>query len=242
MSLGLREEKRRRKRQFRWVMLKWLLAFCVIGIAGLYAYESGSKLAQAEIGRLKEKIESLTTSVQDLENRNQQQAADIISQNQQIKEWQQRYEREVPAGDNKEVWDLAQERLAAGVDIDRLRFVIASVENERKCDPNSVTKRFIVQTPLQKGPNIAAGFADGTITVTAEGTSARDANGNPEAWFDPIKPIRVQFTLPGGKSSVSEGVLPLHPSVVVDNNEFQFSLLKGSRGFAQITSQRCDYP
>ena len=191
---------------------------------------------------LKGKIESLETEVADLEQRNAVLQTETAAERARAEEWRQRYGREVPSGDNKDLFDLVQQKLSDGVDIDRLKFVIGAAENRENCEEQPVSKRFIVQTPLHRGANSSVRFASGAITVMALGQPARDALGNPEAWFDSAEPVTVQITHIGGKTSEFSGKLPLHPSLVVGDNEYRFSFAKSSRGFVEVSGVRCQYP
>src|SRR3546814_12330831 len=95
---------------------------------------------------------------------------------------------------------LVQEKLKAGADEERLAFLVAAADKPRSCDGEPDTKRFIVSTELQSGgANDAVSFDERAITVTAVGASARNANGNPGAWYDPRKPGTVTFPPLGGR-------------------------------------------
>jgi len=242
MAWGLREERKRRRRQFRWSVFKWGLAFCVIAAAGVYAYQSGSRLAEAEVERLQREIASLSSTVAELERQNSEQQSAIAAERKRAEDWRQRYDKDVPAGEIKELFDLVQEKLSAGVAADRMRFVIGAAENQRECDEAPVTKRFLVKTPLYQGQDDSVGFADGAITVTAFGAPEKDASGNPEAWFDPAEPLTVRITHIGGKVSEFSGKLPLHPSVVLGDSEYRFTVVASSRGFVKVSGDKCKYP
>ncbi len=242
MSLGLRDERRRRRRQLRWTALKWVLALCVVGLAGLFAYQTGSRLASARIATLQDQINGLSETVTALRQQDRRQQAEIAAERQRSEAWRERYARDVPAGEMKELFDLLRARMEAGVTAERMRFVIGAAENREDCDAEPVTKRFIVQTPLQTGANSAVTFGDGAITVSAVGVSDRDADGRPEAWFDATKPLTVRITRPGGETKELSGVLPLYPSIVIGDTEYRFSLVPGARGFVQIAGERCRYP
>ena len=54
------------------------------------------------------------------------------------------------------------------------------------------------------------------------------AREQPEAWFDPAKPVTVFFTRLGGETTSTVGVLPLHHAVVVGDLEYRFSVVAGS--------------
>jgi len=242
MSLGLREDKRRRRRQFRATTFKWTVALCLIVAAGTYAYLSGKELAQGEVNTLKGKIAALEADAANLEQKNAALQTEISGERSRAEEWRQRYTREVPSGDLKDLFDLTRQKIDAGVEVNRMKFVIGAVENRESCDDQPVTKRFIVQTPLHSGANGFVAFANSSITITAVGVPARDSLGNPEAWFDPAEPVNIRIVHIGGKTSEVSGKLPLSPSIVFGDSEYRFSIVKGSRGFVQVTGTRCDYP
>lgn len=242
MSLGLREDKRRRRRQFRSSLFKWTVALCLIVAAGTYAYLSGKELSQGEVNTLKGRIASLEADVANLEQKNTALQTEISGERSRAEEWRQKYTREVPSGDLKELFDVTQQKIESGVSVDRLKFVIGAAENRENCDEQPATKRFIVQTPLHSGANGFVAFDSGAITITAMGDPARDSLGNPEAWFDPAEPVAVRIVHIGGKTSEISGRLPLNPSIVVGDSEYRFNIVTGSRGFVQVTGTRCDYP
>ena len=242
MTLGIRDSRERRKRKFRLTAAKWIFALGVIVLAGVFAYQTGSGLAKRETSRLKQRIAELSATIDGLQASNSElkTAADVAQQ--RLRDSQQRYQRDVPTGAVKEVFELARDKLSDGLDPARLRFVIEAAQNQRQCEDDLATKRFIVPTPLYKGANNSVGFARGTVTVTAAGQSARDSAGNAEGRFDPAQPVTVSFGRIGGAVSEVSGVLPLHHSVVVDDQEFRFSLVAGPPGFLLVTGDRCAYP
>ena len=242
MSLGLHERRAKRRRKFWWGVIKWLIALAIIGALGVKAYYTGSDIAQRDLiaeqektARLTGELASLNQSVEDLQ-------AQLDSAKRSASDWQKKYETDVPTGALKDVLDLASGKLDSGVEMDRLRFLIDSAQNERSCDKAPVTKRFFVGTDLYSGANDSVTFAKSAITITAKGESAKDAAGNVEAWYDAAQPLNVNFTLLGGKNIEESGKLPLHRSVVINNSEYRFSLTEGPRGFVIISGDRCDYP
>jgi hypothetical protein len=74
------------------------------------------------------------------------------------------------------------------------------------------------------------------------GARARDAAGNPQAWFDPSQPVTVRLARLGGKSLDATGALPLHRSMVDGDREYRLSIVAAPRGFAQVTLERCRFP
>ncbi|TVR99742.1 MAG: hypothetical protein EA406_02650 [Rhodospirillales bacterium] len=242
MSLGLHEDRRRRKRKARWYLAKWLVTFALIGAAGAYAYESGSRLAEHQVTRLEEEVRSLTDEVADLRREAIEQQRVIEAARVEAEELRRRYDRDVPTGELRELFDLMQARLDEGLPLDRLRFVMAQASVQRDCDGRPTTKRFVVRTPLYQGRDHTVSFADGTITVTGVGAPARDAAGNPEAWFDVTEPVTLRIAHIGGTGGETTGLLPLNHAIVIGDTEHRFSAVPGPRGFVEITADRCRYP
>ncbi len=242
MSLGLHENRQRRRRRFWWGVTKWSLALALIIAAGVYSYRFGSQLARHEVVKAEARIAELTTEVEGLQQQSAALATDLAKARETVAGWEARYQREVPTGFVREMMQLVQQKLEAGADEERLAFLVSAADKPRVCDDEPETKRFIVTTELQGGANDAVSFGERSITVTAQGEAARDSNGNLEAWYDPEKPLTVTFTHLGGKTVAAEGPLPLHYSVVAGDDEFRFTALPGARGFLTVTADRCDYP
>ena len=243
MSLGLHETRVRRKRRIRWVIAKWVLALALIVAAGVFAYQTGTGLAEREVRNLTREIADLSTKAEDLQKQNTDLQAKVILIQRRLEEAQARYKKDVPTGRMAELLGRLQAKLDAGVKADRLQFLIDSADNPRDCEPEPATKRFLVQTPLYSGANDSVSFANGALTVTAQGESATNDAGQVEAWFDVAKPVTVRFTRIGGKVSEETGKLPLHTSIVFGGNEYRFTAVAANtRGFVQVTGDRCKYP
>lgn len=243
MSLGLQETRHRRKRARRWALLKWLLILAALGAAFYFAYETARQLARIEVERLEDRVAELQQKLDQAAEEKSQLRAELEETRQSLQDWKERYRAEVPEGKPAEVLSLVRERLDAGVPAERLEFVVRKASAERSCDRGPVTKRFIVQTPLSTGAGGSVSFADGRITVTARGQSATNAQGQPEAWYDPAKPLEATFTRVGGNSETVEGNLPIHHSMVIGDHEHRFTMTESdSRAFALVTWERCAYP
>lgn len=242
MGFGLGEDRRRRRRRMRWTLFKWIVALGLIGLAGYWAYDEGARLASSEVTRLEREIDTLSTTVADLRQRDAEQQSEVAAARAHAEEWRQRYERDVPAGDLKQLFDLVRAKLDAGVPSDRLSFVIDAARKEDECTDEPETKRFVIPTPLNRGATDSTRFANGTLIVTASGVTARDAAGNIEAWFDTAEPIQVRITHISGKEWEFSGVLPLNLQLVVADKEYRFNLAAGARGYVEVTGQVCRYP
>ena len=236
-----------RQRQRRWRRLGTnlivaVLAVVVIFALGRYAYNTGTDLARSDVVRLEQEIIALSDRQREMETENNELHGELAAEKMRVQDLRQLYERDVPTGAIKQLLKLSRQKLAEGVDIERLAFVVGAAENTRDCKGQPATRRFLVQTPIYQGANDSVNFAANTITVTASGISATDDAGNPEAWFDPALPITVQFAELGGGQSDVQGILPLHHSLVINDREHKFSIVAGARGFANVTGDECRYP
>jgi len=242
MTLGLRDSRNRRRRRFWMGVAKWMVVLIALFAAGFYAYRTGSKLAEHDVTKLRENVAELSATVETLAAENASLKQELAAANARAAEWQSRYEREVPTGAIKQLTDLVGQKVRDGVAMERLSFLINAAGATPDCDNRPVTKRFIVPTPLYRGENSWIGFAEGSVTITAAGESAVNANGQPEGWYDPAKPVTIRFTRLGGETEEVSGLLPLHHSVRVGDSEFRFTAVAGDRGFMNVTADRCSFP
>lgn len=246
MTLGLRESRTRERRQRRTRLLKWLFLLACLTAGGIALYQSGATLAQVQIRQLQEETSTLSNAVAEVEKRNSDLMASAEQAKLEAQEWQRRYERDVPKGPTQQLYSLVTQQLAAGVSVDRLTFLINAAGTGQSCDNNPTTKRFLVKTAISGDADSAVSsvtFADNAITVLGEGEPAVNAANQPEAWFDPAKPLTVQFARLGGETSKATAKLPLHHSVVLGKHEYRFTVTAGtSRGFVNVTADRCTFP
>ncbi len=243
MTLGLYEERARRRLRVRWNITKWVLGLGLVAGAGFLAYDTASSLAEQELAAQAMRLSEYETTVDKLERETARLRYALENAESRMAEQRKRYKRDVPQGRIAELLDLAQDKLGAGVTPDRLAFLISSAANQRDCDGAPVSKRFIVKTPLYSGANDWVGFADSTITVTAVGASTRDAEGKAEAWFDPAQEVTISFTHIGGKTTRKTGILPFQHAIVVGDREHRFQVVAGEkRGFVEVAGDSCGFP
>lgn len=243
MTLGLNESRTRQRRQRRWRLVRWLVALALLVGAGAFAYQTGSMLARQRVVELAGQIDRLEATIAELQDEKRRLNSQLEQAKLRAGNWRTRYEEEVPKGTRQELLSLVDERLEAGVQPERMAFILSKAGNARRCEGGPQTKRFLVQTPISTGANASVSFAEGAITVTAEGASATNAQGSPEAWYDPAEPVTVRFARLGGASTEASGKLPLHHSVVVGDDEHRFTVVDGERrGFVNVTWERCAYP
>ncbi len=224
-------------------MIRWLFSMVFFLFLGVTSYWTGSRLAVREVSRLQQEVDELSRGVAELGDRNAQLRTQAAEAGENAAQWQARYKAEVPTGKSRELFALLKSQIDKGADPDRVAFLVRTAADERSCDSETQTRRFLVRTPLFVGANDAVTFARNSITVTAQGASASNAEGKSEAWFDPAKPVVLKFVNPGGASSEATGALPLHHSVVRGDGEYRFSIVAGEkRGFVSVTVERCAFP
>ncbi|KAA5605285.1 hypothetical protein F1188_12005 [Roseospira marina] len=241
MPLG---RPRRRRRSGRAFLILFLLL--VIGgaiAAGLwYGYQTLSQTLRDRIVALEQQVTRLEAARDASERERGALSVDLEEARASLRYIETRYERDVPSGEAQALHELVVQMLNQGVDAERLAFLIRSAATPAVCDARPTTKQFMVAVPGLALNDGAVTFADGRITVSADGRFATDEQGRTEAWFDTAKPVRVRFARLGGGTDEVEGILPLHHSMVVGENELRFSVVPGRTGFAEVTGVRCDYP
>ncbi len=153
------------------------------------------------------------------------------------------YAANVPPADLKPLLTLLQGRIRAGVERSRLAFVIEQAGRERDCRSAVETNRLVVRTPATTVLDNAVAFADQRITISGDGSPARDPTGEPLGWYDPAATVTLRFlTIMGDLSRVS-GRLPLVHSVILNDREWHFQATAAAeQGYVDITAQSCAYP
>ena len=240
MRGGWRHQEARSR--YRRRILRIGLAVTALVALAWFAYHTGLREGDAPIDGLESRITDLEAEKRAASHAAEEAQAALRGAVRDAGMWRQRYEDEVPRGPTAGLWKLVKRKLDEGVEQERLIDVIELATNERQCDAQMTTKRIIVKTHLHGGSDTAAGFGQGRITVLGDGQSARDADRNPHAWYDPILPVTISFVTIGGDTEKVEGYLPLHHAVLVGKDEFRFTITEGTRNFASVTAQRCDYP
>lgn len=244
MSLGLSEtrNRRRRRREFYGSLFRWGLVLAVGLGVGLWAKNIGSEVALQEVRVLEERVTEMSAESARLRSEIAGLKAALRTERDRVVEWQERYDADVPTVDEARILAAARDRLSSGISTERLAAVVAMTRDDVACEPLGNTKRFVVNNEIRNGANDSVSFANGAITVTASGAAARNANGQPEAWFDAGMPVTAIFSHLGGESFQASGLLPLHQSVVVGDSEYRFSLVAGARSFVQVTGEVCPFP
>jgi hypothetical protein len=235
------ERRRRRRRQVRWGILRFLFGLAAVAMVGGYGYQVGVSADQAWTDKLAADLQRSQEDNLVLRDQLAETVLHASAARAALVDLQRRYEAEVPDGALAGLLERVERQLRAGVDQARLAFLIDAAGQHAGCPEAPVTKRFRPRTPLSTGPVGAVRFWD-RIMVTALAESALSERGQPEAWYDPAKPVRLGFQTLDGRELAVEGPLPLHHSVLVDGTEYRFSAIPGPTSFVEITGQACPLP
>ncbi len=167
--------------------------------------------------------------------------ADAQTANVRLEQLKANYDELTTEGPMKRILGLVRQQIEKGVSSERLESVIAMARPPQNCSAPE-TKRFVVSTPVYKGPDSVASVSGGLVIINAKGVSAQNAQGNKEAWFDPSQSVKMSFKPRGGDEQVKEGVLPIYHSAVVGAKEYRFTVTAGAKSFVKVTYDHCDYP
>ncbi|PCI51157.1 MAG: hypothetical protein COB49_02660 [Alphaproteobacteria bacterium] len=231
MSLGLarRKELQKRRSQRFWTLIKFILFLATIIGSSYFAFDTGQEIALNSIVYNADKFNQQTTELKKmrLELGNAEAALDKI-------------QKLLPNSGIQNLLLVINQKAADGIKTERMMTLITGLSKDGQCSEQSVSKRFVISTPVSQQTDGAASFYRGLITVTGKGSPTLNEDGNPEAWFDPTKQVTASFTLPGGETHKATGILPLYHSVVIKNKEYRFAIVSGRRSFADITVRSCN--
>ena len=239
--MGVSFRRARQRRRLFWRAVSTLAVLAVVGAALMQIYWAGERQGLREAGILAERMRALEEENRRLAGERVAADAERRRAEAALAAAEERYARDIPSDTRKDLLARIDRRLAAGVSADRLASVIDVTQNDRVCEP-PVTRRILLRTPITTGGGTSATFGEYQISVSGEGTPARDVNNNPEAWFDPEKPVTIRFTQLGGEASEASGRLPLQHAMVVAGFEYRFTVNPSARGIVAVTGDRCRHP
>jgi cell division protein FtsB len=232
------ETRRRRRRLVYWRLVRFFSALAAVAMVGGYGYQVGVSVTQARNEKLEGDLVRFQQSNLDLRDELATTAQRSSQFEAALGELRQRYAAEVPQGEVADLVASIRKQLAAGVEPERLAFLISAAAQAQACDSQPVTKRFMPRTPVTTGPVSFVRF-DERITITGTGEPARNDEGLSEAWYDPASPIHLEFQTAGGATASIDGVVPLAHHMVVDGREYRFSIVASASHFVEITAQAC---
>lgn len=234
------DSRRRRRHQSLWRVVRFLFGLAAVLGVGVYGYQVGISAGHARSEQLETDLARFQRANLDLRDRVAAVGKRSAEAETALETMRQRYAADVPTGEVADLLEQVRNQLGAGVAPERLAFLIEAA-GLNACQSAPVTKRFMPRTPISTGPRSFVRFDD-RITVTGEGESVHNEAGLPEAWYDPAKPVRLEFRLLDGTSTSIEGIVPFTHQMAVDGTEYRFSIAQGAARFLEMTAQACPLP
>lgn len=230
MSLGLarKKELQKRRNQRFWSFLKFILILAIIAGSSYFSFDTGQKIALRSMTYSKDNFDQQTAELEKMRMELGNSRADV-----------NKLQKLLPNQKIQDVLTAVNRQTINGIDPERMTSLISGLSKDAQCEELSQTKRIAVSTPISQNNDSSASFYRGLITITGKGSPTLNEDGNPEAWYDPAKPVTMTFTLPGGESQEKAGKLPLYHSVILENAEYRFTINSGRRAFADIIIRKC---
>ena len=238
------DTRRTRRRQAYLGTIRLVATGLVVLAGALASYYVGRSQSRVEIGRLRADLAALQELNRLLAERAasaEQRAEAEITKTARLR---QDYASNVPRGDVRELLGLIEARLRDGLPPERLAFLLREARVERRCDPQTESKRLPVHTAAATVPPSTIAFAKDRISISAEGVPTRKPDGSTESAFDPTLPVALRFLKIGRDVAKVEGRLPVSHSLVLGDQEYLF-LAKPSEkaaGQVEVVAQVCAYP
>tara|TARA_B100001179_G_C18577974_1_gene398453 strand:- start:602 stop:1330 length:729 start_codon:yes stop_codon:yes gene_type:complete len=234
-----RKRYNERKRKRASALSKVLVLAALTFFCGIWL---GKQYSLSRVEGLNSRVDSQTEDLTKMQESLLEARTEAQTANSRFLQLKEEISRELPnEGPLRDIVAHIRKRLEEGMDPERLLFLIQSARPPRNCI-DAQTKRIVVSTPDNTGPDSSINIDNGTVTVSGDGASAKNEQGQAESWFDAAKPVVINFTTNAGLEEKKEGVFPLYHSLVVGDKEYRFTIDEGTRSFAKITYDHCDYP
>lgn len=226
--------RRRHRERSRWVwrVILWLGALLAV-VAGLLAlgasaYRTGQQLASVQERALEGERDRLTEALATAIGERDAAQRRFTDTDAALAALQKRYDNDVPAGVQAELYALLRQRLAGGLPAERLEEVVRTAEPQRACEGRVQRKRLAIQSGPPR-PAEAAIFLDGLLTVGVGAPADATAQGTlvaiGAAWLE---------------QGVSLTGLPARYDVVVNNLTLRLVVEQSEmRGYANATLSTC---
>jgi hypothetical protein len=232
-----RRAEERRQRLFI-VLFKLALVIGAFGLTAYYAYETGARVAHGEVATLRQDLGRALDDAKAEADRAAADRASLAEAQKQADDFKALYDQVKPSDDIKDLTTLLRAKLASGMTVRRLGYVISAAQNPHGCKMLA-SKRFLVRTPRYRGPpSITSVHIDDEISISADGAGANDGQ---EQWFDPERPIKIHLATGGPKETELSGKLPVEHAMAAGALEYHFTLsAAGARGWVDVATERCE--
>ncbi len=241
MTLSAYDPNARYRRRFARQITNTVMLCIFLGVVLSIGYWIGGMHSQQNLYILEQEKRVLQEESREVQEQMTELRAEAQTATVRLEQLRVSYEELLSEGPMQELVTLLRQQLDKGIDATRLKSVILSARPPQNCaDPQS--KRFVVRTPVYKGPSSNVSVDKNTVSVFGNGTSVQRSGGKKEAWFDPNQPVELTFRTRDGREDKKKGVLPIYHSVVVKDKEYRFTVTAGAKSFARVTYDHCDYP
>jgi len=230
MSLGLahRKELQKRRSQRFWLFIKIIFFLSTLIGTSYFSFDTGQDVAIRSMAYNKANFDQQTADLKKLR-------IDLGNSKAALNKIQ----KLLPSTEIQDLLLVVNQKAADGISPTRMATVITGLSKDEKCSEKPLAKRIMIATPVSQQTNSTASFYRGLITVAGKGSPTLNDNGSPEAWYDPTKQMTASFTLPGGEMQTATGILPLYYSLIIQDKEYRFTIIPGSKSFADITIRQC---
>lgn len=240
MSIFYDPGDRYRKRAVKKVTGRIVVFFMLVVNFG-FGYWFGGLSSQKSIFMLQQEKTSSDQQVTQMQAEMTKIRAEAQTSNIRLEQMRASYEEVLPEGPMKNLVALLKKQLDEGIDEKRLESVILSARPPQNCEKPE-NKRFVIITPIYKGPESQVSLLSGIIVISGKGKNVVNEKNAPEAWYDAGKPVEITFKTADGHAETKSGVLPLYHSVITGGREYRFTVAADAQSFAKVTYDSCDYP
>ncbi|MCC7304667.1 MAG: hypothetical protein IT558_00240 [Alphaproteobacteria bacterium] len=241
MSLASYNPYSRYRQRLFYRLLAFVMVVAVMAVSFFTGLMFGRERVSQDGVALQEQIKVISAERDTLQETVTALRTEARTATMRFEQMQENYHETVKQGPAAEIMTLVNKQLEEGMDPERIEYLIRSARPPRNCtDPQ--TQRFVVSTPAYTGAESRASIAEGAIAIKGKGASARNDKGASEAWYDPSKPVTMEFTINDGRTMSKKGTMPISHSIVVGSREYRLTIAEGARSFAKVTFDSCDYP
>lgn len=231
---------RYRKRAAQRVTSSLVIIFILLSAVGA-GYWLGGLRSQQYIYILQEEKKSLLDEQKEIQDEITALRADSQTANVRFEQLKTSYEELISEESPlKTLVMILRDQIDKGIAPERMETILLSARPPQNCT-SPQNKRFVVVTPSYSGPGSSISVGNGAIVISATGKSVQSSSGKKEAWFDAGQAINVLFKTKRGNVEKT-GVLPLYHSVIAGGKEYRFTVSSGTKSFAKVTYDYCDYP
>jgi hypothetical protein len=227
------------RRRFFILLAKLLGVAGVLGVTAYYAYEVGFRVAEGETTSLSEGLQKAEERIMAEQASAEADRLALSEANKKFAALNAAYEQIRPSDEVRDLDALVRKKLADGMTARRLALVIKSAETPHDCQ-SVAARRLQVRSLHSKGNGGAAQLRfDEKLTLSAEDVAGNDAH---QQWFDPASPLHVRFSVEGVRDIEAVGTLPIEYAVLVQSNEYHFTLTASSaKGWVEVVTEKCSF-